>query len=125
MKIFLNCRFSALGKIDGMDLWKALSEDLTSERTDVLHNIDDIYGNAALTVGEWKIVKGLELFQINTVTKTVFFRHNLQWDLGFLVWAFGPRRDLQHKFHKNISSRSSFGLDGQAGHFNTNARIAR
>lgn len=50
--------FSDLGEIDGVDLWNALSEDLTSERTDVLHNIDDIYGNAALTVGEWKIVKG-------------------------------------------------------------------
>lgn len=50
--------FSKLGKIDGVNLWNALSEDYTSERTDVLHNIDDIYGNAALTVGEWKIVKG-------------------------------------------------------------------
>lgn len=51
-------RSSNLGKIDGVDLWLALSEDRASERSEVLHNIDDIYGNAALTVGEWKIVKG-------------------------------------------------------------------
>ncbi|KAJ8946276.1 hypothetical protein NQ318_023127 [Aromia moschata] len=29
-----------------------------SERKEILHNIDDIYGNSALTVGPWKIVKG-------------------------------------------------------------------
>lgn len=50
---------SNLGQIDGTDLWQALSEDSSSNRTEILHNIDDIYGNAALTVGEWKIVKGI------------------------------------------------------------------
>lgn len=49
---------SYLGEIDGVDAWKALSEDLPSNRTSVLHNIDDIYGNAALTLGDWKILKG-------------------------------------------------------------------
>ncbi|GFG35010.1 hypothetical protein Cfor_01113 [Coptotermes formosanus] len=47
-----------LGEIDGMNAWMTLLEDLPSNRTSVLHNIDDIYGNAALTVGDWKIVKG-------------------------------------------------------------------
>lgn len=47
-----------LGQIDGMNAWMTLSDDLPSNRTSVLHNIDDIYGNAALTVGDWKIVKG-------------------------------------------------------------------
>ncbi|XP_021919137.1 arylsulfatase B-like isoform X3 [Zootermopsis nevadensis] len=47
-----------LGEIDGINAWRALSEDLPSNRTSVLHNIDDIYGNAALTMGDWKIVKG-------------------------------------------------------------------
>lgn len=40
-------------------MWEALSENKPSQRTEILHNIDDIYGNAALTVGEWKILKGL------------------------------------------------------------------
>lgn len=53
-------------------MWKALSEDLTSERTDVLHNIDDIYGNAALTVGEWKIVKGKLPNHLNPFKMCVF-----------------------------------------------------
>lgn len=56
MKCTKHC--SDLGTIDGVNIWQALSEDQASERTEVLHNIDDIYGNAALTIGEWKIVKG-------------------------------------------------------------------
>uniref|UniRef100_A0A1A9WWP8 Sulfatase N-terminal domain-containing protein n=1 Tax=Glossina brevipalpis TaxID=37001 RepID=A0A1A9WWP8_9MUSC len=45
-------------KIDGISVWHALSEDEPSPRTTVLHNIDDIWGSSALTVGDWKIVKG-------------------------------------------------------------------
>ncbi|KAJ1528578.1 hypothetical protein ONE63_006982 [Megalurothrips usitatus] len=48
----------ALPAIDGVDLWDALSFDLDSNRTSVLHNIDDVFGVAALTVGQWKIVTG-------------------------------------------------------------------
>lgn len=44
--------------LDGKNVWQALSEDTKSDRTEVLHNIDDIYGSASLTVGEWKIHKG-------------------------------------------------------------------
>lgn len=39
-------------------MWEALRDGTQSPRTEVLHNIDDIYGNAALTVGEWKVLKG-------------------------------------------------------------------
>nr|CAD7439237.1 unnamed protein product [Timema bartmani] len=49
---------SHLGDIDGLNTWEALSKDSPSNRTQVLHNIDDEYGNAALTVDDWKIVKG-------------------------------------------------------------------
>lgn len=63
--------FRYLGEIDGINAWRALSEDLPSNRTSVLHNIDDIYGNAALTMGDWKIVKGvrhiMKVFDVNTV----------------------------------------------------------
>ncbi|RLU15878.1 hypothetical protein DMN91_011634 [Ooceraea biroi] len=44
--------------IDGMDLWNALSEDTESPRTSILHNIDDIYGVSAVTVGDWKLIQG-------------------------------------------------------------------
>ncbi|KPJ16230.1 Arylsulfatase I [Papilio machaon] len=43
---------------DGMNQWEALSGDLPSPRTSVLHNIDDIYGSAAITVDQWKLHKG-------------------------------------------------------------------
>ncbi|KAK3922899.1 Arylsulfatase I [Frankliniella fusca] len=49
---------STLPPIDGMDMWDALSFDLDSNRTTVLHNIDDVYGVAAVTVNQWKVVTG-------------------------------------------------------------------
>lgn len=39
-------------------MWQALSENLDSNRTEILHNIDDILGNSAITVGSWKLVQG-------------------------------------------------------------------
>ncbi|CAG9859294.1 unnamed protein product [Phyllotreta striolata] len=47
-----------LSHIDGVTQWRALSNDEPSNRTEILHNIDDIYGNAAITVGSWKLLKG-------------------------------------------------------------------
>ncbi|KAJ8976024.1 hypothetical protein NQ317_003565 [Molorchus minor] len=44
--------------LDGLSIWSALSKNKKSGRQEILHNIDDIYGNSALTVGPWKIVKG-------------------------------------------------------------------
>ncbi|KAM0735511.1 Arylsulfatase J [Formica fusca] len=44
--------------IDGMNLWNALSEDTESPRANILHNIDDIYGVSAITVGDWKLIQG-------------------------------------------------------------------
>lgn len=44
--------------LDGMDMWEALVNDLPSERKLVLHNIDDIYGNSAITIEGWKLVQG-------------------------------------------------------------------
>ncbi|XP_060800557.1 arylsulfatase I [Amyelois transitella] len=49
---------TALGSIDGVNQWDALSKDLDSERNAVLHNIDDVWGSAALTVWPWKLVQG-------------------------------------------------------------------
>lgn len=44
--------------IDGKNVWNALSEDTQSDRIEILHNIDDIWGSAALTINEWKVIKG-------------------------------------------------------------------
>ncbi|CAH0721411.1 unnamed protein product, partial [Brenthis ino] len=49
---------STLKDLDGIDQWNALSKDLKSERNTILHNIDDEYGNAAITIGKWKLHKG-------------------------------------------------------------------
>ncbi|CAH2092382.1 unnamed protein product [Euphydryas editha] len=49
---------STIQGIDGIDQWEPLSKDLKSERVSVLHNIDDIFGSAAITVDKWKLHKG-------------------------------------------------------------------
>ncbi|KAI8440600.1 hypothetical protein MSG28_001821 [Choristoneura fumiferana] len=49
---------SNIENIDGFDLWPALSEDQPSVRTSILHNIDDIFGSAAISVDKWKLHKG-------------------------------------------------------------------
>jgi arylsulfatase A-like enzyme len=49
---------SLLKDIDGINLWNELSENLGSKRIEVLHNIDDVWGSAALMVNKWKIVVG-------------------------------------------------------------------
>ncbi|GAB0094801.1 arylsulfatase I [Sergentomyia squamirostris] len=66
------------GDLDGVNLWRELSMDETSKRTHILHNIDDIWGSAALTVGSWKVVKGTN--------------YNGQWD----NW-YGPPGDREPK----------------------------
>lgn len=54
--------------IDGINLWNALSEDTDSPRTSILHNIDDIYGVSALTVGDWKLIQGKIYVKINVIS---------------------------------------------------------
>lgn len=44
--------------MDGLNLWESISSDEPSPRTKILHNIDDLYGNSALTIGEWKLING-------------------------------------------------------------------
>ncbi|KAF5270105.1 hypothetical protein FQA39_LY08517 [Lamprigera yunnana] len=47
-----------LPELDGYNLWSSLSEDTNSPRREILHNIDEIYGNSALTMGQWKLLNG-------------------------------------------------------------------
>ncbi|XP_033334236.2 arylsulfatase B [Megalopta genalis] len=49
---------SDLRDIDGYNMWESLKKNSKGPRKAVLHNIDDIYGNAGITVGKWKLVKG-------------------------------------------------------------------
>lgn len=37
-----------------------MSSGVPTQRTQILHNIDDIYGISALMDGDWKIIKGNE-----------------------------------------------------------------
>lgn len=47
-----------LNNIDGMSHWEALSNNEPTNRYKILHNIDDIWGSAAVTVGNYKLLKG-------------------------------------------------------------------
>lgn len=39
-------------------MWSSLTQNEPSQRKEILHNIDDIWGSASVTVGEWKLLKG-------------------------------------------------------------------
>lgn len=75
------------GDIDGMDMWDVIRLGHKSPRTEMLHNIDDQYGNEAVRVGPWKLLHGTT--------------YNGQWD----GW-YGPsgRKNAQ----KSVSSRKVF-----------------
>ncbi|XP_041973340.1 calnexin-like [Aricia agestis] len=49
---------STIPGLDGLDQWAALSRDCESRRTTLVHNIDDEFASAAITVGKWKLHKG-------------------------------------------------------------------
>ncbi|XP_011505473.1 PREDICTED: arylsulfatase I [Ceratosolen solmsi marchali] len=44
--------------IDGLDVWNALKKNTQSPRKIILHNIDNIKNISAITVGDWKLIKG-------------------------------------------------------------------
>ncbi|KAL3843148.1 hypothetical protein ACJMK2_021100 [Sinanodonta woodiana] len=44
--------------IDGMDMWSTISENTTSPRTEFVYNIDEIKKNAAIRVGDYKLIEG-------------------------------------------------------------------
>ncbi|XP_046395209.1 arylsulfatase J-like [Ischnura elegans] len=54
----VNASHKSMPDLDGHDLWKELSEDTPSSRDDVLLNLDCIGNEAALRVGDWKIIMG-------------------------------------------------------------------
>lgn len=64
--------------IDGMDMWHALSEDTESPRKMVLHNIDDIFGIAGITYGDWKFIQGKKRSCIILVVSTPRRAHFLK-----------------------------------------------
>ncbi|XP_070561320.1 arylsulfatase J-like [Ptychodera flava] len=49
---------SDLHHLDGFNMWDTISRDIPSPRTEILHNIDPIYANAALRVGDYKVIIG-------------------------------------------------------------------
>jgi hypothetical protein len=68
VSIFIGLNVRELGKIDGIDMWTTLSENLPSPRLEILHNIDPIEDYAALRRGDWKYVTGTKILSTGTVT---------------------------------------------------------
>ncbi|MCL4134024.1 UNVERIFIED_CONTAM: hypothetical protein GTU68_037947 [Idotea baltica] len=47
---------SELPTMDGMDMWESIVNGTPSKRVQMLHNIDPILNQAAVRVGEWKLL---------------------------------------------------------------------
>jgi arylsulfatase B len=65
---------NSLDNIDGLNMWNILSDNKQSARTEILHNIDNIWGSSSIMVDKWKLVAGTN--------------YNGQWD----GW-YGPAGD--------------------------------
>lgn len=54
--------------LDGLNLWPTLiSGGSESPRNEILHNIDDIYGNEAVRYGKWKLLHGKLIIKFNII----------------------------------------------------------
>lgn len=58
MQGFIGGQCEDLGNIDGVNQWHALMKNSANNRHEILHNIDDKSGYAALRVGQFKYVNG-------------------------------------------------------------------
>ncbi|XP_018496954.2 arylsulfatase B [Galendromus occidentalis] len=47
-----------LGRIDGMNVWGAVSDGMASPRTEILYNIDPVQRDLAIRVGRYKLLYG-------------------------------------------------------------------
>lgn len=63
MNVLLGGDFEDLGKIDGIDQWKSLTETSKHLRSTILINIDETRGEEALIFNQWKLVKSKTFLQ--------------------------------------------------------------
>lgn len=59
-------RIPIIRNVDGIDMWRALSEELPSRRVDVVHNVDPIVPYSSYLHGQWKYVNGTVNPQLDT-----------------------------------------------------------
>ena len=77
----------ALGSIDGVSHWKTLMHDMPSMRSHTLHNVDDVWGYAALRKDNWKLVKGF--FSIFSLVPSVIVTFSL------MILGYRKRNDVR------------------------------
>ncbi|KAG8195029.1 hypothetical protein JTE90_008200 [Oedothorax gibbosus] len=88
-----------LGSIDGVDMWEALMNDLPSPRTQLLNNLDQVYGTSAFRMGDLKLVNGSNGLGYDTWYGPTGFEYYIP-DESMYQWVFkrgSPVRDILQK----------------------------
>ncbi|KAG5676135.1 hypothetical protein PVAND_005986 [Polypedilum vanderplanki] len=82
-------------KIDGIDQFEILNENLQSSRTEVLHNIDNIWGSSSLMMDKWKLVVGTN--------------YDGQWDYWY--GPVGNRTESSYSINDLLNSSTAKALE--------------
>ncbi len=129
MNTFIGGKVSNLPSMDGLDMWRTLSEDesATSPRNLMLHNIDESRLISAVRVGDWKLVKGKSWKKdfVRVYTSNFFLNlgttYHGEWDGHY--GPSGRDRSLKYDFNKVVSSPAAKALRSIGSAFPSKAKI--
>lgn len=93
---------SSLDQIDGVSQWNTILLGHSSPRTQLLHNIDHVFGYAGVRMGRYKLVKGIVVL-INHIISNLIGASVVSW-LGLIniIFQLNSYSIKQYDFFTNL-----------------------
>jgi len=77
--------------LDGFSMWDSITQNVSSPRSQILHNIDPIDNTSAVRLGDWKLIQGKQQYdgwypapkldkQLPTANETYLYLFNVTGD---------------------------------------------